>query len=149
MYILDEPSIGMHQPRQPAPAGNPQQLRDLGNTVIVVGTMRRRSRRPTCRGPGSGAVVHGGHLCAGQPRDIAATRLIPANTSAGKRRIEVPGLRIRPIRRARFRIVGARRQQPRAVTTQIRWACSPASPESPPGKSTLIVDTLFGHTARA
>jgi len=99
-------------------------------------------------GPGAGA--HGGHLVAqGTPRDIAANPAsITGQYLAGKRRIEVPGLRIRSDPARQIRIVGARGNNLAQVTTQIPlglFTC--VTGVSGSGKSTLIVDTLFGHTA--
>src|SRR6267143_1426894 len=110
MYILDEPSIGLHQRDNRRLLATLKQLRDLGNTVIVVEHDEeaiREADHVVDLGPGAGA--HGGHLVAqGTPRDIAANPAsITGQYLAGKRRIGVPGS----------------------------------------GKSTLIVDTLFGHTA--
>jgi len=98
------------------------------------------------RAPG----VHGGDLVAqGTPRDIAANPAsITGQYLAGKRRIEVPGLRIRPDPARQIRIVGARGNNLAQVTTQIPlglFTC--VTGVSGSGKSTLIVDTLFGHTA--
>jgi len=78
---------------------------------------------------GPGAGVHGGHLVAqGTPRDIAANPAsITGQYLAGKRRIEVPGLRIRPDPARQIRIVGARGNNLAQVTTQIPLGLLPAS----------------------
>src|SRR5205823_1336923 len=94
MYILDEPSIGLHQRDNRRLLATLKQLRDLGNTVIVVEHDEeaiREADHVVDLGPGAGA--HGGHLVAqGTPRDIAAN---PASVTgqylAGRRRIAVPG----------------------------------------------------------
>src|SRR6202045_1346738 len=100
--------------------------------------------------PGPGAGVHGGHLFAqGTPRGIAEfLSSITSQYLAGKLRIEVPGLRIRPDPARQIRIVGARGNNLAQGTTQIPlglFTC--VTGVSGSGKSTLIVDTLFGHTA--
>ncbi len=151
MYILDEPSIGLHQRDNRRLLATLKQLRDLGNTVIVVEHDEeaiREADHVVDLGPGAGA--HGGHLVAqGTPRDIAAH---PASVTgqylAGRRRIEVPGLRLRPDPARQIRIVGARGNNLAQVSTQIPlglFTC--VTGVSGSGKSTLIVDTLFGHTA--
>jgi len=151
MYILDEPSIGLHQRDNRRLLATLKQLRDLGNTVIVVEhdeeAIREADHVVDLR-PGAGA--HGGHLVAqGTPRDIAAN---PASVTgqylAGRRRIAVPGSRIRPDPARQIRIVGARGNNLAQVTAQIPlglFTC--VTGVSGSGKSTLIVDTLFGHTA--
>jgi len=151
MYILDEPSIGLHQRDNRRLLATLKQLRDLGNTVIVVEHDEeaiREADHVVDLGPGAGA--HGGHLVAqGTPRDIAAN---PASVTgqylAGRRRIAVPGSRIRPDPARQIRIVGARGNNLAQVTAQIPlglFTC--VTGVSGSGKSTLIVDTLFGHTA--
>ena len=151
MYILDEPSIGLHQRDNRRLLATLKRLRDLGNTVIVVEHDEeaiQEADHVVDLGPGAG--VHGGHLVAqGTPRDIAANPAsITGQYLAGKRRIEVPGLRIRPDPARQIRIVGARGNNLAQVTTQIPlglFTC--VTGVSGSGKSTLIVDTLFGHTA--
>jgi excinuclease ABC subunit A len=151
MYILDEPSIGLHQRDNRRLLATLKHLRDLGNTVIVVEHDEeaiQEADHVVDLGPGAG--VHGGHLVAqGTPRDIAANPAsITGQYLAGKRRIEVPGLRIRPDPARQIRIVGARGNNLAQVTTQIPlglFTC--VTGVSGSGKSTLIVDTLFGHTA--
>ncbi|TLY94122.1 MAG: excinuclease ABC subunit UvrA [Gammaproteobacteria bacterium] len=151
MYILDEPSIGLHQRDNRRLLATLKQLRDLGNTVIVVEHDEeaiREADHVVDLGPGAGA--HGGHLVAqGTPRDIAAN---PASVTgqylAGRRRIAVPGSRIRPDPARQIHIVGARGNNLAQVTAQIPlglFTC--VTGVSGSGKSTLIVDTLFGHTA--
>ncbi len=151
MYILDEPSIGLHQRDNRRLLATLKQLRDLGNTVIVVEHDEeaiQEADHVVDLGPGAGA--HGGHLVAqGTPREIAANPAsITGQYLAGRRRIEVPGLRIRPDPARQIRIVGARGNNLAQVTTQIPlglFTC--VTGVSGSGKSTLIVDTLFGHTA--
>src|SRR5579872_6392611 len=151
MYILDEPSIGLHQRDNRRLLSTLKQLRDLGNTVIVVEHDEeaiREADHVVDLGPGAGA--HGGHLVAqGTPGDIEAT---PASVTgqylSGRRRIEVPSLRLRPAPQRQIRIVGARANNLRNVTAEIPlglFTCITGVSGS--GKSTLIIDTLFGHAA--
>jgi excinuclease ABC subunit A len=151
MYILDEPSIGLHQRDNRRLLATLKQLRDLGNTVIVVEHDEeaiREADHVVDLGPGAGA--HGGHLVAeGSPRDIeAAPASITGQYLSGRRRIEVPSLRIRPAPERQIRIVGARGNNLRNVSVEIPLGLlSCVTGVSGSGKSTLIVDTLFGHTA--
>jgi excinuclease ABC subunit A len=151
MYILDEPSIGLHQRDNRRLLATLAHLRDLGNTVIVVEHDEesiRAADHVIDLGPGAGA--HGGHLVAqGTPAEIAAN---PASVTgqylAGRRRIAVPGLRLRPDPAREIRIVGARGNNLANVSVPVPlglFTCITGVSGS--GKSTLIVDTLFGHAA--
>jgi len=151
MYILDEPSIGLHQRDNRRLLATLKHLRDLGNTVIVVEHDEeaiREADHVVDLGPGAGA--HGGHLVAqGTPREIAATPTsITGQYLSGKRRIVVPSLRIRPDPAREIRIVGAHGNNLRNIEATIPLGLfSCVTGVSGSGKSTLIVDTLFGHTA--
>ncbi|MBV8783749.1 MAG: excinuclease ABC subunit UvrA, partial [Gammaproteobacteria bacterium] len=151
MYILDEPSIGLHQRDNRRLLATLQQLRDLGNTVIVVEHDEeaiRAADHVIDLGPGAGA--HGGYLVAqGTPAAIAADPdSITGQFLSGRRRIELPGLRMRPDHKRALTIVGARGNNLKDLTVQIPlglFTCITGVSGS--GKSTLIVDTLFGHLA--
>ncbi|HEY8053797.1 MAG TPA: excinuclease ABC subunit UvrA [Steroidobacteraceae bacterium] len=151
MYILDEPSIGLHQRDNRRLLGTLRQLRDLGNTVIVVEHDEEailEADHVVDLGPGAG--VHGGHLVAqGTPAEIKATPAsITGQYLSGRRRIAVPALRARPDPARMIRIVGAHGNNLRNVSAEIPlglFTC--VTGVSGSGKSTLIVDTLFGHTA--
>jgi excinuclease ABC subunit A len=151
MYILDEPSIGLHQRDNRRLLATLKQLRDLGNTVIVVEHDEeaiREADHVVDLGPGAG--VHGGQLVAqGTPADIEAhPDSITGQYLSGRRRIELPGLRMRPDPAREIRIVGARGNNLAQVTAHIPlglFTC--VTGVSGSGKSTLIVDTLFGHAA--
>jgi excinuclease ABC subunit A len=151
MYILDEPSIGLHQRDNRRLLTTLKQLRDLGNTVIVVEHDEeaiREADHVVDLGPGAGA--HGGHLVAqGTPPDIAANPAsITGQYLAGKRRVAVPHLRIRPDPARQITIIGARGNNLRNVTAHIPLGLlTCVTGVSGSGKSTLIIDTLFGHTA--
>jgi excinuclease ABC subunit A len=151
MYILDEPSIGLHQRDNRRLLTTLKQLRDLGNTVIVVEHDEeaiRSADHVVDLGPGAGA--HGGQLVAqGTPQDIEANPAsITGQYLSGKRRIALPGLRMRPDPARQITIVGASGNNLRNVTAQVPlglFTC--VTGVSGSGKSTLIIDTLFGHTA--
>jgi excinuclease ABC subunit A len=151
MYILDEPSIGLHQRDNRRLLATLKQLRDLGNTVIVVEHDEeaiREADHVVDLGPGAGA--HGGHLVAqGTPADIEANpESITGQYLAGKRRIALPGLRMRPDPARQIHIIGAYGNNLAHVTAHIPlglFTC--VTGVSGSGKSTLIVDTLFGHAA--
>jgi excinuclease ABC subunit A len=151
MYILDEPSIGLHQRDNRRLLTTLQQLRDLGNTVIVVEHDEeaiRAADHVIDLGPGAGA--HGGHLVAqGTPAEVAAT---PASVTgqylSGRRRIALPALRMRPDPARELNIVNAHGNNLRNVSVRIPlglFTC--VTGVSGSGKSTLIIDTLFGHVA--
>jgi excinuclease ABC subunit A len=151
MYILDEPSIGLHQRDNRRLLATLRQLRDLGNTVIVVEHDEEailEADHVVDLGPGAG--VHGGQLVAqGTPAEIKANPAsITGQYLSGRRRIAVPTLRARPDPARLIRIVGAHGNNLRHVSTEIPlglFTC--VTGVSGSGKSTLIVDTLFGHTA--
>ena len=115
MYILDEPSIGLHQRDNQRLLATLKRLRDLGNTVIVVEHDEeaiREADHVVDLGPGAGA--HGGELVAqGTPRDIEAhPDSITGQYLSGRRRIEVPDLRPRARPRAAAAHRRRARQQP-------------------------------------
>ena len=151
LYILDEPSIGLHQRDNRRLLTTLKQLRDLGNTVIVVEHDEEAieaADHVVDLGPGAG--VHGGHLVAqGTPRDIKANPAsITGQYLSGRRRIALPTLRLRPDPARQIGIVGARGNNLRDITAHIPlglFTCITGVSGS--GKSTLIVDTLFGHAA--
>jgi len=151
MYILDEPSIGLHQRDNQRLLGTLKRLRDLGNTVIVVehdAEAILAADHVVDLGPGAG--VHGGHLVAqGTPRDVQANAAsITGQYLSGKRQIALPGLRTSPMRDKQLHIVGATGNNLRNISAQIPlglFTC--VTGVSGSGKSTLIIDTLFGHAA--
>jgi excinuclease ABC subunit A len=151
MYILDEPSIGLHQRDNRRLLGTLKHLRDLGNTVIVVehdAEAIEAADHVVDLGPGAGA--HGGHLVAqGTPEQIKANPAsITGQYLSGKRRIAVPALRIRPDPARQISIVGASGNNLRHVNAQIPLGLlTCVTGVSGSGKSTLVLNTLFGHTA--
>ena len=151
LYVLDEPSIGLHQRDNARLLDTLRRLRGLGNTVIVVEHDEeaiRAADHVIDLGPGAGA--HGGFLVAeGKPEEIAATPAsITGQYLAGRRRIEVPSLRIRPDPARELSIVGAHGNNLRHVTARVPLGLlTCVTGVSGSGKSTLIVDTLFRYAA--
>ncbi|HVC31014.1 MAG TPA: excinuclease ABC subunit UvrA, partial [Steroidobacteraceae bacterium] len=149
MYILDEPSIGLHQRDNARLLGTLKRLRDLGNTVIVVEHDEeaiREADHVVDLGPGAGA--HGGHIVAeGTPRDIEASAAsLTGQYLSGKRAVALPRQRTPRSPDKQIRIVGARGNNLRNVTVEIPLGLlTCVTGVSGSGKSTLIVDTLFSH----
>jgi len=151
MYVLDEPSIGLHQRDNERLLGTLTRLRDLGNTVIVVEHDEdaiRAADHIVDIGPGAG--VHGGEIVAqGQLKDVlAAKRSLTGEYLSGKRRIEVPSERHVPDQQLMLRVLGASGNNLKNVDLEIPaglFVC--VTGVSGSGKSTLINDTLFRHTA--
>ncbi|PMR70933.1 excinuclease ABC subunit UvrA [Halomonas heilongjiangensis] len=152
MYILDEPSIGLHQRDNDRLLKTLEHLRDLGNTVIVVEHDEdaiRAADHVLDIGPGAG--VHGGRIVAqGTPEQIMAT---PASLTgqylAGTRRIEVPPWRIPGNPEKVLRLVGATGNNLQDVTLTVPlglFIC--VTGVSGSGKSTLINGTLMPIAAR-
>ncbi|HKZ72657.1 MAG TPA: excinuclease ABC subunit UvrA, partial [Steroidobacteraceae bacterium] len=151
MYILDEPSIGLHQRDNRRLLETLKALRDLGNSVIVVEHDEeaiRAADHVVDLGPGAGA--HGGEIVAqGTPRDIetSATSLTGQYLS-GRRAVALPRLRTPRDPGRVIRIVGARGNNLRGIDVEIPlglFTC--VTGVSGSGKSTLINDTLFMHAA--
>jgi excinuclease ABC subunit A len=151
MYILDEPSIGLHQRDNQRLLGTLKALRDIGNTVIVVEHDEEAILEADFvvdLGPGAGA--HGGEIVAqGTPREIQThTASITGQYLSGKRKIALPVLRTPFDPQKLIRVVGARGNNLRNVTVEIPiglFTC--VTGVSGSGKSTLINDTLYGHAA--
>jgi excinuclease ABC subunit A len=150
MYILDEPSIGLHQRDNQRLLDTLVRLRDLGNTVIVVEHDEEAIRSADFvldLGPGAG--VHGGEVVAqGTPRDIEANPgSITGQYLAGRLRIEVPARRVPQDDRV-LRVVGARGNNLQNLTADFPVGLlTCVTGVSGSGKSTLINDTLYRHVA--
>ena len=153
MYILDQPSIGLHQRDNQRLLTTLKALRDIGNTVIVVEHDEEaimEADHVIDLGPGAG--VHGGYIVAqGTPRDILANSAsITGQYLSGKRQIPLPKHRVPFDPEKVIRIVGASGNNLRNVTTEVPIGLlTCVTGVSGSGKSTLTIDTLFGHaTAR-
>jgi excinuclease ABC subunit A len=151
MYILDEPSIGLHQRDNQRLLNTLVRLRDLGNSVIVVEHDEdaiRQADYVVDLGPGAG--VHGGHVVAqGTPAEVESN---PASVTgqflSGTRRIEVPAMRT-PVQKDRvLRIVNATGNNLKGVTVDVPLGLMTCvTGVSGSGKSTLINDTLYAWVA--
>jgi excinuclease ABC subunit A len=152
MYVLDEPSIGLHQRDNARLLGTLERLRDLGNTVIVVEHDEdaiRLADHLVDIGPGAG--VHGGEVVAqGRLADIlASARSVTGQFLSGQRAIAIPE-RHPPQPDAWLRLRGARGNNLRAVDLEIPVGCFTCiTGVSGSGKSTLINDTLHPLAATA
>ncbi len=147
MYILDEPSIGLHQRDNERLLDTLRYLRDLGNTVIVVEHDEeaiRTADHVVDIGPGAG--VHGGHIIAqGTAAEVAAHETsLTGQYLSGRRRIALPGLRTPFDPKRLLNLVGARGNNLKKVDLQIPvglFTCITGVSGS--GKSTLVNDTLY------
>ena len=152
MYVLDEPSIGLHQRDNTRLLKTLMHLRDQGNTVIVV---EHDQEAIECAdyvvdmGPGAG--VHGGEVVAqGTPSEVAAD---PASMTgaylSGRMAIAIPAKRVAPVANQMLRLIGARGNNLKNVTLELPvglFTC--VTGVSGSGKSTLINDTLYPATAQ-
>jgi excinuclease ABC subunit A len=151
MYVLDEPSIGLHQRDNERLLGTLTRLRDLGNTVIVVEHDEdaiRIADHIVDIGPGAG--VHGGEVIAqGSYADVLkAPRSLTGQYLSGKRQIEVPKQRHKPNRKMVLKLHGARGNNLKDVDLEIPTGLFTAiTGVSGSGKSTLINDTLYALAA--
>ncbi len=152
LYVLDEPSIGLHQRDNERLLGTLKHLRDIGNTVIVVEHDEdaiRQADYVVDIGPAAG--IHGGHVIAkGTPDEIMAN---PASLTgqflSGTRFIEVPATRRPPKKGKALKIVGATGNNLKDLTAEIPlglFTCITGVSGS--GKSTLTIDTLYRAVAR-
>jgi len=152
MYVLDEPSIGLHQRDNARLLSTLKRLRDIGNTVIVVEHDQEAiGAADHVVDMGLGAGEHGGNVIAlGAPQDIARhPDSLTGQYLSGRRRIEVPALRHRVNTRRQLTISGAAGNNLKSVTVSIPvglFVC--VTGVSGSGKSTLINDTLYHAVAR-
>jgi excinuclease ABC subunit A len=152
LYVLDEPSIGLHQRDNDRLLETLKRLRDLGNTVIVVEHDEdaiRHADHIVDLGPGAG--VHGGHIVAqGTLADIlSCEESLTGQYLNGTRRIEVPAKR-RKGNGKKITVHNARANNLRGVTASIplgTFTC--VTGVSGSGKSSFTIDTLHAGAARA
>jgi len=151
LYVLDEPSIGLHQRDNARLIETLKRLRDLGNTVIVVEHDEdaiRHADHVLDLGPGAG--IHGGHVVAqGSVADlIAAPQSLTGKYLSGELAVPVPERRPRNPHRV-LRVVNARGNNLKNITAEIPlglFTC--VTGVSGGGKSTLLIDTLYNAVAR-
>ena len=151
LYILDEPSIGLHQRDNDKLLQTLKKLRDLGNTLIVVehdeDTMRAADYIVDI-GPGAG--IHGGQIvCAGTPEEVSACEeSLTGQYLSGKKSIPVPSTR-RSGNGKMLTVVGAREHNLQAVTASFKLgAFNCVTGVSGSGKSTLVNEILFKTLSR-
>ncbi|MCP5365947.1 MAG: excinuclease ABC subunit UvrA [Hyphomicrobiales bacterium] len=152
LYVLDEPSIGLHQRDNDRLLATLRRLRDLGNTVIVVEHDEDAIRSADYlvdMGPGAG--VHGGRVVAtGTPAQVMANPdSLTGRYLTGLEQVPVPAKRRPGKKGQRLRLVGAREHNLRDLTVDLplgTFTC--ITGVSGGGKSTLIVETLYKALAR-
>jgi excinuclease ABC subunit A len=152
MYVLDEPSIGLHQRDNDRLLSTLKHLRDLGNSVIVV----EHDHDAICAADyivdmGPGAGEHGGQVVAqGTPEEIRlATQSLTGQYLAGHRQIPMPAKRMRADPERKLTVTGATGNNLREVTLNLPvglFVC--VTGVSGSGKSTLINDTVYHAIAR-
>ena len=147
MYVLDEPSIGLHQRDNERLIATLHRLRDLGNTLIVVEHDQETIEKADWLvdiGPGAGE--HGGEVIySGPPAHISeASRSITGDYLAGRRAIEVPDRRRRVHAKSRLRVIGARENNLQDITVDVPLGVlTCVTGVSGSGKSTLVNTILY------
>jgi excinuclease ABC subunit A len=152
LYVLDEPSIGLHQRDNDRLLETLKRLRDLGNTVIVVEHDEdaiRSADYVVDMGPGAG--VHGGHVVAcGTPEDVMrAPDSLTGQYLTGMRQIPIPARRRKGKRRKTLTVRGARANNLQSIDASLplgTFTC--VTGVSGGGKSSLIIETLWKAAAR-
>jgi len=152
LYVLDEPSIGLHQRDNGKLLESLKGLRDMGNTVIVVEHDEdaiRSADHVIDMGPGAG--VHGGHIIAeGTPAEIIANKKsLTGKYLSGFENIPIPAVRRKAVHNRWLKVVGARGNNLKNVTAQIPLGTLTCiTGVSGGGKSTLTIETLFKAAAK-
>ena len=147
LYVLDEPSIGLHQRDNGKLLESLKGLRDMGNTVIVVEHDEdaiRNADHVIDMGPGAG--VHGGHIIAeGTPAQIIANKnSLTGKYLAGYENIPIPATRRKAVHNRWLKVVGARGNNLKNVTAQFPLGTlTCVTGVSGGGKSTLTIETLY------
>ena len=150
LYVLDEPSIGLHQRDNTRLLETLKRLRDLGNTVLVVEHDEdaiRTADHVIDVGPGAG--IHGGHIIAQGTVDdiIASPKSLTGKYLSGE--LTVPVNERRPPQRRKLTLVNARGNNLKNITAEIPlglFTC--VTGVSGGGKSTFLIDTLYKAIAR-
>jgi excinuclease ABC subunit A len=152
LYVLDEPSIGLHQRDNDRLLTMLKRLRDLGNTVLVVEHDEEAIRAADYlidMGPGAG--MHGGEVvAAGTPDEVIK---VPASITAqyltGKRKIPIPSTRRNGRKGQWLEVIGARENNLKNIHARVplgTFTC--VTGVSGGGKSTLVIETLYKGLAR-
>ncbi|MFL5237825.1 MAG: excinuclease ABC subunit UvrA [Rhizomicrobium sp.] len=152
LYVLDEPSIGLHQRDNAKLLESLKGLRDLGNSVIVVEHDEeaiRTADHVIDMGPGAG--IHGGAIVAeGTPEDIMRNpNSLTGKYLVGLEQIAIPGERRKPTFNRKVKVIGARGNNLKNVSAEVplgTFTCITGVSGS--GKSTLIIETLYKSAAR-
>ena len=151
MYVLDEPSIGLHQRDNDRLIGTLKHLRDLGNTVIVVEHDEDAIRSADhVVDMGLGAGVHGGDVIVSGTLELvlANAKSLTGQYLSGRRQIEIPDDRTPPFTHW-LKLVGAQGNNLKDVTLELPVGLLTCiTGVSGSGKSTLINDTLYTAVAR-
>ena len=152
LYVLDEPSIGLHQRDNERLLETLKRLRDLGNSVLVVEHDEdaiRSADHVVDIGPGAG--IHGGEIIAqGSVRNIIASKKsLTGDYLSGRREVPVPTERRVFDKKKKIKIVGAEENNLQKVTAEVPVGLlTCVTGVSGGGKSTLVIETLYKAAAR-
>ena len=152
LYVLDEPSIGLHQRDNERLLGTLRRLRDLGNSVIVVEHDEdaiREADYVVDIGPGAG--IHGGEIVSqGTPAEVMADlNSLTADYLTGRKSVMIPKKRRAAQKGRSLKLVGAKGNNLKDVTVELPlglFTC--VTGVSGGGKSTLVIETLYKAVAR-
>jgi excinuclease ABC subunit A len=152
LYVLDEPSIGLHQRDNARLLETLKSLRDLGNSVLVVEHDEEAiliADHVVDMGPGAG--VHGGEVVAeGTPEQIMANpQSLTGQYLTGFKQVPLPKDRRKPTKGRRLTVIGARANNLKSITVDIPLGLfTTVTGVSGGGKSTFLIETLYRAVAR-